>query len=304
MDKSGKYLERLVNQIENYFLPENFTIISNEMVFNDEGTQIAEFDIEISGKLGTTEINWLIECRDRPSQGAAPSSWIEQLVGRRSRFNFSKVTAVSSTGFAKGVKEYAEREGIELRTVKEISLADIKSWCGLSEVVILKNNFELKSAYIIPEKTDDKTLSELNQIIQNTPQQRFISNKKNKNKYCPSDILQSAINEHKVFDDVEVGKPYPAHFELHTKGDNPFFIQTKYGEVKIRKILCAAILHKKEERKTVEKIVEYSHDGKENISQSASINFINDKFQYELNVHNMKESGETIININRSETNN
>lgn len=36
-------------------------------------------------------------------------SWIEQLVGRRARFGFNKVTAVSITGFATGAAEFASK---------------------------------------------------------------------------------------------------------------------------------------------------------------------------------------------------
>ena len=99
---TGKILESFIRQIEKILLPHEFKIISNEKVFNDEGIQIAEFDIEIEGKVGSTNLKWLIECRDRPTQGAAPGSWIEQLVGRRDRFKFNKVIAVSTTGFAEG----------------------------------------------------------------------------------------------------------------------------------------------------------------------------------------------------------
>src|ERR671918_3202396 len=100
MTNTGKSLEKLVKQIEELLLPKGFYIRSNERVYNDEGIQIAEFDIEITGMLGSTPIKWLIECRDRPAQGPAPGSWIEQLVGRRARFRIDKVTAVSTTGFS------------------------------------------------------------------------------------------------------------------------------------------------------------------------------------------------------------
>ena len=120
MSNTGKQLESLVKEIEKYLLPDTFKISSNDRIFNDDGVQIAEFDIRISGKVGSTNFNWLIECRDRPSNGAAPGSWIEQLVGRRDRFNFDKVTAVSTTGFAEEAIKYAKSKGIELRTVSEI----------------------------------------------------------------------------------------------------------------------------------------------------------------------------------------
>jgi hypothetical protein len=69
MSNTGKQLESLVEQIEKLLLPDNFTIKTNEKILNDEGVQIAEFDIEIEGRLGSTYIKWLIECRDRPSSG-------------------------------------------------------------------------------------------------------------------------------------------------------------------------------------------------------------------------------------------
>ncbi len=119
--RDGKQLESLVKDIEARLLPAGFKVELNQGVRNDEGEPLAEFDLLISGTIGSSSINWLIECRDRPSQGPAPGSWIEQLAGRRSRFNFDKVMAVSTSGFAAGAKQYAEKAGIVLRTVTDIS---------------------------------------------------------------------------------------------------------------------------------------------------------------------------------------
>lgn len=96
MKRDGKSLEDFIRQIEELHLPPGSSVEVNRLEHNDDGIQVAEFDVFIKGKLGTTEIVWLIECRDRPSSGAAPGSWIEQLIGRRQRFGFHKVTAVST----------------------------------------------------------------------------------------------------------------------------------------------------------------------------------------------------------------
>lgn len=124
MDKTGKELEDLIAGIEAQMLPQGFKVEPRQRVADDAGEQIAELDIVISGALGSSTVNWLLECRDRRSEGAAPASWIEQLVGRRERFGFDKVFAISTTGFSKAATDFAKTKGIVLRTVSR--LTDIK----------------------------------------------------------------------------------------------------------------------------------------------------------------------------------
>ena len=96
MASNGRHLESLVAYIESRLLPASgFEVTTNEKVY-ENGVQVAEFDIQIRGTIGSASMSWLIECRDRKSDGPAGVDWIEQLVGRRSRFGFNIVTAVST----------------------------------------------------------------------------------------------------------------------------------------------------------------------------------------------------------------
>ena len=184
MANSGKELESLVKNIESALLPLGFKITSRDKIFDDGGNQIAEFDIFISGKLGTTEINWLIECRDRPSKGAAPVSWIEQLVGRRDRFNFNKITAVSTTGFSKSAMDYANKAGIEIRSVKQLLPEDILSWAKLSSATISETFGEMKNV------------------------QFFINNASEKQELQIASLLKSISNDDEIFVSTATGKKF------------------------------------------------------------------------------------------------
>ena len=134
----GSELERLVKLIEGCVLSKGFKVDSRQPVYNDDGIQIAELDIVITGKVGSASLKWLIECRDRPSDGPAPGSWIEQLTGRRGRFKFDKVMAVSTTGFAAGAKEEAERTGIDLRLFQNLSYDDVSNWLPSNAPLIIR----------------------------------------------------------------------------------------------------------------------------------------------------------------------
>ena len=118
---SGEALEELVSSIERALLPQQFRVQSRRRVFGETGTQLAELDIEITGKLGTLPYRVLIECRDRPSQGNQGSDWIEQLAGRRIRFQFNQAVAVSTTGFTPSAIDAGRTCGVILRDVKTIT---------------------------------------------------------------------------------------------------------------------------------------------------------------------------------------
>jgi Restriction endonuclease len=117
----GRDLETLVRGIEEYLSPKDWKITSRKKAYSDNGAQIAEFDIVIEGKIGSASVNWLIECRDRPSAGRAPANWIEQLSGRQKTYGFDRVFAVSTTGFSDGALEVAKKLSVNLRSVKTFS---------------------------------------------------------------------------------------------------------------------------------------------------------------------------------------
>jgi hypothetical protein len=97
--------------IESVQLPEGFLIERNLKPRDEHGKQIAELDVVISGKIGSAPFKMLIECRDRPSDGTAPVSWIEQLITRKHRLGFNTLIAVSSTGFSPAAQTLAEDGG-------------------------------------------------------------------------------------------------------------------------------------------------------------------------------------------------
>ena len=121
--KDGKNLEELVTEFQKLVLKAGKNVEVNKK-FYDQGIQIAEFDIFITFKSDIGDHKWLIECRDRPSQGAAPVSWIEQLIGRKVLHGFDRVIAVSTTGFSAGAMLCAEKGSIELRTVSEVEMPE------------------------------------------------------------------------------------------------------------------------------------------------------------------------------------
>lgn len=157
MKNTGKELETLVAKIEAGMLPDGFSVELNKRVFDDDGVQEAEFDIVISGQIGSGQYKCLIECRDRPSQGAAPGSWIEQLVGRRDKYNFNNVMAVSTTGFARNAERHAREKGIDLRQLENIQ-SGVNAWFPIpSPVLVLRRKLVFRGIKF--EYRDASTIS-------------------------------------------------------------------------------------------------------------------------------------------------
>ena len=300
----GKQLESLVAFVEEQLLPPGFEVRSNELVFNDEGVQIAEFDIEIRGKVGSTTIAWLIECRDRPGHGPAPGSWIEQLVGRRTRFAFNKVTAVSTTGFTTGAKEFAQQQGIELREVRSLDPSEFSDWLHITAIRQVKRVSDLKHADIILDGTQDAALLQAAAEAIRTAKgdDAILVSSVDHAKATVSQAFLTAVQSiPDAFESVSPVNPKNLQICAKYKDDSHFSIETPLGLARVHHIVFVGQLRIEESEIPVVKTVEYRHvETGERISQLVAFSphsVLGMDFSFEL--HRMAESGETHVALRR-----
>ena len=304
MSSDGKQLESLVAFVEKKLLPPGFDVKSNERVFNDEGVQIAEFDIEIRGKVGTTTIAWLIECRDRPGHGAAPGAWIEQLVGRRMRFGFNKVTAVSTTGFATGATTFALEQGIELREVRSLEPTEFADWLQISSMRQVNRVTDLKHAniFVHPDESEESKEAALQTISSADGNARLLISSSTSEKENLTEAFFGAVQTvNDAFDGVVSGKPLKIRLVAQYLDADRYLLDTPLGGVRVNQIEFLGELRIEETDVPVTKTAEYRHaETGEVISQLAafapqSILGMN----LELEMHRMAETGETHVTMRR-----
>lgn len=297
MRSDGKQLEALVSFVEKMLVPPGFQVTPNSRIFNEEGVQIAEFDIEIRGKVGSTSIAWLIECRDRPGKGAAPGAWIEQLVGRRDRFNFNKVTAVSTTGFAAGAVDYARRSGIELREVRNLDPESFEDWLQILEVSHVNQFLELKNAKISigSSEAEEVRVAAMRLIGLAKPDDAVLVMSLTQERISIADAFNRAMEtQPSAFDSVTVDRPRIMSLIAQYSRDDYFYIETDVGNAKVWSIEFLAQLRIEEIKTPVISTIEYRHvENGEVISRLAtfapnSVLGLN----FSLVMHRMGEDGE------------
>lgn len=309
MASDGKQLEALVAFVEKTLLPGGFKVTTNERIFNDEGIQIAEFDIEIRGKVGSTEIAWLIECRDRPTSGPAPGSWIEQLVGRRTRFGFNKVTAVSTTGFAVGATEFALAQGIELREVKTLAPEEFGDWLFIRHIHHIERRTNLHHASFLLDASEPKerqlALTDLLSSINGNA--AILKSSKTGETTTAALAFSAAAGRIKgLFDDLKENDP-EKRILLHANytDEDHFVIETSEGLIRLRAIVFEGELQLRETLVPLMVTAEYRQaNSGEVISQIASFapqSILGMKFSTEL--HKMADTGETHVILRRLDSN-
>jgi len=274
MPDSGKSLELLVKVVEDILLPKGFTVSVREKIFNDEGIQIAELDVIVSGKLGSTQVDWLIECRDRPSEGSSPISWIEQLVGRRDRLGLNKVTAVSTTGFSPESIKYAGESGIELRSVDEISEDVIRDWFKVANIHATINQGELQGASIfVTPDAGNETLERIREFLQSIDSNKpILVHSGTGDQLSMIDAWKGFMNQNPhIFDDIVPegdAKPVKALVN-YTNPDSRYILRFEKTEFHIEKIHFEGSLSIQVLNVPISQVTEYSMlDESEPIAQS------------------------------------
>lgn len=302
----GKQLEALVAFVEERMLPEGYDVKTNQRIYNDDGVQVAEFDVEIMGKLGTTDISWLIECRDRPGSGPAPGSWIEQLVGRRSRFGFNKVTAVSTTGFAEGAQEFARQQGIELRVVEALT-PDAFSWLQPGHMSFVERRTNLESAKIlVNEGTPEELRAALQRVVVSADgSAKILRSIRTGDSHTVANAFLGVVEHQQLFSGVEPnapGKKVTLHVQ-YSSDDDHFVVETELGEVRVEVIVFHGELTAVETLVPVHATNKYRNlETGETISQVASFapHDISGT-RMALEFHRMGEDGETYVVLRKAQ---
>ncbi len=231
----------MVALIEGWLVPGGFSVETRRPVYNDRGHQVAELDIVITGRIGTSSYRALIECRDRPSEGPAPVSWIEQLVGRRQRFAFKSVMAVSTTGFALGAKEYAASVGIELRNLEDLDYEVVADWLPKFAPLCI-NHGELNAVKIHLRGLEDSVGQEPQLGKFQIDEQRFVDRLSGQS-VSLMDIWRQIVNAPETFDGINVfGVPYKVRIQTSSDLNDRYLVRAEGLELHIDRIEIEATL--------------------------------------------------------------
>jgi len=126
LKEEAKQFELLVARIEEAAAPRGAVVTSPDRIRDSVTGQMREVDASIRFQVGTIPVLLLVECRKRDR--SQDVRWIEELATKRNSVRADKVVAVSATGFSAPAQRAAKHHGIELRTLREVSPAQIASW--------------------------------------------------------------------------------------------------------------------------------------------------------------------------------
>ncbi|KAA6193745.1 MULTISPECIES: hypothetical protein [Pseudomonas] len=257
--KDGKQLESIVTYIESLRLPPDWSITPRVLSSTTTGRPAAELDIMVEGKVGTIDFKWLIECRDRPSEGPAPVAWIEQLIGRRQRFNLSRVTAVSTTGFSTGALEEAERFAIDTREFKVLSPAEFEEW---PELVGMPHRTEIRHLdrveFGIEALPPTVSVESLNDVLEHDQANLMLRNLNTGALITPREVFTNTLGKHPelLTDLTPNGPAVPIQFNVTL--NEPHALDTAEGPVPVVLLRCKGSVQWLEEHKPLVYSGEYS----------------------------------------------
>jgi hypothetical protein len=138
--------EKLIARIEEAAGPLGIKVKSPDRIPSKVTGRLREVDASIRARIGTSEVLITIECRKRkPTQDV---TWIEQLVAKKQSIGASRTIAVSASGFSQEATATAMANGIELRTLSTLSVADIHKLMRLNFVMFWKRHCAISGARV------------------------------------------------------------------------------------------------------------------------------------------------------------
>ena len=307
MINTGKDLEDYVMTILGGLLPPDFTISQRVKKYNEKGDQINEFDIIVEGKIFTFTFKWLIECRDRPSQGPSPRSWIENLIARRQLNKFDKVTAVSTSGFSSGAIELAKIERIGIDQVKSFEPDNLLDWFKNNQLLYIRLIFAVKYVALFtlfPNDEDNKKLSaSLRDVTVHSEILSYKSNtKKISLKFACDDALRQSQEIKKLVDEDLNLIANKLRFDVdYSNPEFQYYLHLENKDIVIRKIVFIGDLNLEKVSVPISKVKQYvSEEDKYVIAESAYFNIHVDDEDFGLAFHKVRNQDQIKIFTTKS----
>lgn len=303
MANKGTDLEGLVRRIEELVAPAGLTVTSNDRLY-EGGMQLAEFDVQVKGRVGTADFAWLIECRDRPSQGPAPSEWIQQLDGRRNLFNFHKITAVSTSGFSPAAIDAAKKLNVELRDVRDVRSEDVNNWLLATAFLFRIQYVHLTGADLVPVPgTAADRKAALREVIAHTPSNAKVLRDKNGTLVSVAEAFCGAVARLPlVYDDVipDGARKTVTIDATYTNENDRFALVIDEDPIDIQAIRFNGEVYIRSALVPITSLKEYKrHDTDELISQSARLDFASDDNRFTVEMHSVAGTGLTHLVVQK-----
>lgn len=267
MPRKGRDLEKLIATLENLLGDTNIEVKSPDYIVGVISGSRREVDVSLRAKVGSSDVLIILETRDRTEIDDV--RWIEQLATKREDVLASKVVAVSSAGFTEGAKNIAQRLGIELRAINELTLDAIAEWFRVSEFRVFERKGILLNAEVrvdaeffeaLGNKVKDINVN--SPILIHTPsgkEQSILQAWKDAVHQSPQMFEELEPNAEAIRRTIIVNYPNP---------DTRYRISTDVGDAPVKEIVFDVKLSIVLTAYPISEIIQYSKADGEKISQS------------------------------------
>jgi len=220
--RKGRLLELTIQAIERLLASANVQIQSPGLIPDRDTGRQREIDVVISGKIGSSEVLGIVECRDR--QGRQDVRWIEEIESKRASVRANFAIAVSSSGFTTGATQKAKALGISLRTLENLALEDFSNWFDCQDYRSVNEQFDnLQVRLISSENLPPEELPDLSSLREEDPLMRIVETGEEITKASFGKSIRSTFASRFSMEKLRECPGYKEHLEVGETWQSPPF---------------------------------------------------------------------------------